>query len=421
MEIRLATDRKFIRANGNSNRFVLARFTAPPSEQRRARPPVNVAFVIDRSGSMGGQKIELAKKAVQTAVSLLKPSDRFAIVSYDDQIDVVTPSTGATAEAKRNATRALRDVDARGSTNLGEGWLRGCEQVAAIQDERYITRVILLTDGLANQGITDHDELRRHAGALRERGVMTTTIGLGEDFNEELLRAMALAGGGNFYFVARASQILDTMTSELQETLDVVARAVTLTVSGPNLLTVEPLTDAIVERVDDAWRLILGDAVAEQDFELVFRINFPTGAIGSEIVAQVLLDDREGVMRTTSTLAWSYADTHTNNTQERNRTVDRIVAELYAGRARQEAVALNRAREYTKAVAALNGVAERIRTYAGDDRDLLATVSNLREESRAFTKDVGELSRKQRYFQSSNLMRMRTTDGKARKRPTGGS
>jgi Ca-activated chloride channel homolog len=421
MDIKLATDRKFIRANGNSNRFVLARFSAPPSQQHRARPPVNVAFVIDRSGSMGGQKIELAKQAVQTAVSLLKPTDRFAIVSYDDQIDVVTPSTGATAEAKRNATRALRGVDARGSTNLGEGWLRGCEQVAAIQDERYITRVILLTDGLANQGITDHDELRRHAGALRERGVMTTTIGLGEDFNEELLRAMALAGGGNFYFVERASQILDTMTSELQETLDVVARAVTLTVSGPNLLTVEPLTDAIVERVDDAWRLILGDAVAEQDFEVVFRINFPTGAIDSEIVAQVLLDDREGIMRTASTLTWSYADTHTNDNQERNRTVDRIVAELYAGRARQEAVALNRAREYTKAVAALNGVAERILTYAGDDRDLLGTVSSLKEESRAFNKDVGELSRKQAYYLSSNVMRMRTADGKARKRPSGGS
>jgi len=154
---------------------------------------------------------------------------------------------------------------------------------------------------------------------------------------------------------------------------------------------------------------------------VVFRINFPTGAIGSEIVAQVLLDDREGVMRTTSTLAWRYADTHTNDTQERNRTVDRIVAELYAGRARQEAVALNRAREYTKAVAALNGVAERILTYAGDDRDLLGTVSSLKEESRAFKKDVGELSRKQAYYLSSNVMRMRTADGKARKRPSGGS
>jgi Ca-activated chloride channel family protein len=421
MQMKLATDRRLIRANGNSNRFVLARFTAPPSEQRRARPPVNVAFVIDRSGSMGGQKIKLAKQAVQTAVSLLKPTDRFAIVTYDELIDVVAPATGATAEAKRNATRALKDVDARGSTNLGEGWLRGCEQVATIQDERYISRVILLTDGLANQGITDHDELRRHAGALRARGVMTTTIGLGEDFNEELLRAMSLEGGGNFYFVERASQILDTMTSELQETLDIVARAVTLTVSGPNILTIEPLTDAVVERVGDAWRVILGDAVAEQEFEVVLRINFPTGTVRHEITAQIALEDREGIMRAAGTVTWSYADTHSNDIQARNREVDRIVAELYAGRARQEAVALNRAGEYAKAVSALKGVAERIVTYAGDDRDLLATVSSLKNESRAFAKEMGELSRKQAYYLSSNSLRMRTANGKARKRPSGGS
>jgi Ca-activated chloride channel family protein len=421
MDMHLSTDRKLIRANGNSNRFVVARFVAPPSEQRRTRPPVNVAFVIDRSGSMGGQKIELAKQAVQTAVSLLKPADRFAIVTYDDMIEVVARSTVATAEAKRNATRALQDVDARGSTNLGEGWLRGCEQVAAINDERYISRVILLTDGLANQGITDHDELRRHASELRARGIMTTTIGLGEDFNEELLRGMSLAGGGNFYFVERASQILDTMTSELQETLDIVARSVTLTVTAPSILAVEALTDAIVERADQGWRLILGDAVAEQDFEVVLRINFPTGEIGREIAAQIVVDDRERIMRAASSLAWSYADTHSNDRQERNRAVDRLVAELYAGRARQEAVALNRERQYTKAVSALKGVAERILTYAGDDHDLLATVSSLKEESRAFAKEMGESSRKRAYYLSSNMMRMRTTDGKARKRLSGGS
>ena len=243
---------KFIRANGNSNRFVLARFTAPPSEQRRARPPVNVAFVIDRSGSMSGQKIELAKQAVQTAVSLLKPSDRFAIVTYDDQIDVVAPSTGATAEAKRNATQALRGVDARGSTNLGEGWLRGCEQVAAIQDERYITRVILLTDGRPTKAspITTSSAGRR---ALRERGVMTTTSGSARTSTK------AAAGDGarrrrHFYFVERASQILDTMTSGAPGNARRRGSRRHDHGVGTKLLTVEPLTDAIVERVDDSWR-----------------------------------------------------------------------------------------------------------------------------------------------------------------------
>ena len=419
MDIDLRTDRHLIRANGASNRYLLARFTAPPSEQRRSRPPVNVAFVIDRSGSMSGEKIHLAKQAVQTAISLLRPTDRFAIVAYDDQIEIVAAAAGATAEAKRNAARALKDVDARGSTNLSEGWLRGCEQVAAIQDERYVSRVLLLTDGLANDGIVDPEEFRQHASALRARGVMTTTIGLGEDFNEELLRAMSLAGGGNFYFVERAAQILDTMTSELQETLDVVARDLALTVSGPDLVLVEPLTEALVERDGQSWRVILGDAVAEQEFEVVLRLNFPAAQVDREITVTVGLGDRAGIMRAVSTVRWSYADHHRNDMQERDRTVDRIVAQLYAARARQEAVALNRQGQFAAATSALKRVADRIRGYAGDDRELQAVVDELRNEGEQFAMQLNESSLKHASYMSSNLVRMRTVEGKARKRPSG--
>jgi Mg-chelatase subunit ChlD len=417
MDIDLRTDRKLIRANGNSNRYVVARFSAPASEQRRSRPPVNVAFVIDRSGSMAGAKIQLAKDAVKTAISLLRPTDRFAIVVYDQEIDVTTPSTAATADAKRSAARALEPVDARASTNLGEGWLRGCEQVAAVQDERFVTRVVLLTDGQANLGIVDPEELRRHAGALRARGVMTTTIGLGDGFNEDLLRGMALAGGGNFYFVEGAAQILDTMTSELQETIDIVARSVALTVSGPEVVLVEPLTDALLERDGQSWRLSLGDAVAEQDFEVVLRINFPAGAIDHEVAVALALDDRDGIMRGAGTMTWRYADHHRNDVQERDRTVDRIVAQLYAARARQEAVALNRSGHYDAAVSALKRVADRIGGYAGDDPVLRENIAALYDEGKRFARQMSELSRKQAYFASSNVSRMRTAEGKARRRP----
>jgi len=419
MDITLRTDRRLIRMNGGSDRYLLARFTAPPSEQRRSRPPVNVAFVIDRSGSMGGEKIELAKQAVQTAIALLRPTDRFAIVAYDDQIELVAPAAGATAEAKRQAARALKDIDARGSTNLGEGWLRGCEQVAAAGDERYVSRVLLLTDGLANQGIVDPEKLRRHAGALRARGVMTTTIGLGHDFNEELLRSLSLAGGGNFYFVERAAQILDTMTSELQETLDIVARELALSVSGPEVVLVEPLTEALAERDGQSWRLILGDAVAEQEFEVVVRVNFPAGQPDREVAATVEVADRAGAMRASGTMAWRYADHHRNDIQERDRVVDRAVAQLYAARARQEAVALNRQGQFAAAMSALKRVAERIRAYAGDDRELRETVARLQAEGQEFSLQLSESSLKQAFYASTNVARMRTFDGKARKRPSG--
>jgi len=415
MDINLKTDRSLIRANGGSNRYLLARFTAPASPQRRDRPPVNVAFVIDRSGSMGGQKIALAKEAVRMAVSLLRPSDRFAVVTYDEAIDVVTPSTPATAEAKRHAARALGRVAARGSTNLGDGWLRGAEQVALHQDERYVSRILLLTDGLANQGIVDPEVLRQHAGALRARGVMTTTIGLGEDFNEELLRSMSLAGGGNFYFVESPAQIADTMTSELQETLDIVARSLALVLRVPDGVLVEPLTEALVERDGPAWRILLGDAVSEQEFEIVVRVNFPAGPAEQEAKVIAALEDRDGAMRTVSELVWQYADHHRNDIQERDRTVDRIVARLYAARAKQEAVSLNRRGEFDAAKSALRRVKDRVRGYAGDDLGLHAVMSELDAEAMQFASQLDEYSLKRAHFETANVSRMRTAEGKARK------
>ncbi len=163
MTFTVRTDRTLIRPTNQSNRFVLAEITAPAARRERPRAAVNLAFVLDRSGSMGGEKLRLAKQAVELSIGRLHDDDRFAVVVYDDRIDVVVGSTPATAEARRLAVDALRGIEARGSTNLAEGWLRGCQQVADALAAEGVNRCLLLTDGLANQGITDHDELVRHA------------------------------------------------------------------------------------------------------------------------------------------------------------------------------------------------------------------------------------------------------------------
>ena len=202
MTFTVRPDRRYIRTGYRSNRFLLVDIEAPAAERRDGgRPSVNLAFVLDRSGSMSGPKIATARDAVEDALNRLSPEDRFAVVVYDDQIDVVAESSLATPEARRRAVDALRRIDARGSTNLGEGWLRGCEQVSRFLSDRGVNRALLLTDGLANVGMTDTSELQGHATELRRRGVSTSTFGVGADFDERLLQAMADAGGGHFYFI----------------------------------------------------------------------------------------------------------------------------------------------------------------------------------------------------------------------------
>jgi Ca-activated chloride channel family protein len=130
MTSNLQTDRSLIRAAGRSTRYVLLSFEAPESSNAAAWPSIDVSFVIDRSGSMGGSKIDLARKAVVQALRMLRPSDRFSIVVYDHEVDVLVPSTPASVEALRNATTQVESVQAGGNTNLSSGWLSGCEELA---------------------------------------------------------------------------------------------------------------------------------------------------------------------------------------------------------------------------------------------------------------------------------------------------
>ena len=408
-------DRGLIRASSRSSRYLLLHVTAPKAEAGRPRQPVNVAFVLDRSGSMSGQKLTLAKRAVEQALARLHDEDRFSIVVYDDQIDVVVESTRASVEAKRNALDRLEQVDARGSTNLADGWLRGCEQVAVHQREETVDRCLLLTDGLANVGITDRGELERHAAELRARGVSTTTFGVGVDFDEVLLQAMADAGGGHFYYIETGQQIPDYITSEVGETLEVVARDVTVAVTAPGVL-VEPLTPLLCHRAGDATLVQLGELVSEQELDVVLRLNFPNGRIGDEQRVTVRLMDRDGVLGSAAeTATFAYADHRANDAQRRDRTVDRHVVRLYANRARQQAVALNRAGDYERARAVLTAVADRIREYAGSDPELLAIIAELEREMPVFAASMPEPSRKAMAFEAYNLSHSRDFRGRARK------
>ncbi|MHB8892407.1 MAG: vWA domain-containing protein [Candidatus Limnocylindrales bacterium] len=419
-------DRRLIRASGRSERYLLVDVVAPtiaPDPARR-RPPVNLGFVLDRSGSMGGHnKLGLAKQAVLEAIHRLDAPDRFAVVTYDDQVDVVVPGTEATPVARHSAAERLRTVRERNSTDLHAGWLSGCEQVAAGLAAEGVNRVLLLTDGLANRGITDTDELARLAYDLRRRGITTSTFGVGTDFDESLLQAMADSGGGHFYFVGDMAQMRDHITSEVGETLEVVAREVVLELTLPESVRVDPLSPFRVEQSPGRARVYLGDMLSGQVLSVVLRVIFDFGEIGREVGVIVRVEDRDRAFEMAVptpepvTLAWQYADHAANDAQPRDRGVDRAVARLFAERARQEAVNLNREGRYHDAADRLARVRTRIEEYAGEDIELREVAQDLHAEAPAYAAPMPEMDRKQRHFQASVLSRARTVDGKSIRRP----
>src|SRR5207302_5578297 len=156
----------------------------------------------------------------------LLPSDRVSVVIFDDKIDVLAPSQ--LAENKASLKELLATVQARGATALHEAWVRSGLEVSEHLLDDGINRVLLITDGLANVGVTSTDEIVSQAMGLFHRGVSTSTIGIGDDFNEDLLMPMAQSAGGNAWHAEHADDMQRIFAVELEGLIAQVAHTVTL-------------------------------------------------------------------------------------------------------------------------------------------------------------------------------------------------
>ena len=228
-------ERTAVSTSGDQSHLLIS-IKTPGRPNSMPTAPVDVAFALDRSGSMSGEPIQLVKKAVDVAAGLLSERDRAALVVYDNAIDVIHPLQAVSSAARQQLRTALGGVDARGSTNLSDGWMKACLQLADSaapngESTPRLRRTLLLTDGLANQGITSATELATHAVNLRQRGISTSTLGVGEQFDEVLLAGMAEAGGGNFQFIPTPAELPAFFQRELGRLLATVASNVIITLT----------------------------------------------------------------------------------------------------------------------------------------------------------------------------------------------
>ena len=252
---------------------------------------------------------------------------------------------------------------------------------------------------------------------MRQRGVATSTFGIGEDFDERTLQRIAEGGQGHFYYVATPQAIPDLLTSELGDSLEIVAREAAVVVRVPAGVDAEPVGPFRVAAAGHVVRIELGDLTSGQELQLVLRLKFPAGADGdTHVVAFSLAAKDDALGGVSQDLTWTFADHGKNDAQRRDRVVDRAVARLYAALARQEALALNRAGDYDKARKVLERVARKIAAYAGDDPELRRIVAELRDEFDAFASHMDAVQAKQRHFASYSVQHSRMEDGKARKR-----
>jgi len=194
---------------------VLVRVQAPdlPAGVQATRTPLHLALVIDRSGSMAGQPLAEARRAAAFVIDGLAPQDRASLVVYDDSVETLVPLTSLAD--KSVLRKAIAAIDSAGSTNLHGGWFGGAETLAPATAAGIVSRVILLSDGCANHGLTEPEAIYAQCRELAAAGVTTSTYGLGRSFNEDLMIGMARAGQGNTYYGQTAEDLMDPFREEL--------------------------------------------------------------------------------------------------------------------------------------------------------------------------------------------------------------
>ncbi len=287
-KVEFLTERAKLTSGREQTVDVLIRITPPEVDTGiNLRPKLNLSLVLDRSGSMQGEKMLRAREATAYCIDQLLPADRLSVVIFDNLIEVLIPSQ--LAENKAQLKGLLQEVYARNSTALHEAWVRGGMQVSEHLTGGAVNRVVLITDGLANEGLTNVDSIVSQVRGLADRSVSTSTIGIGDDFNEDLLIPMASAGGGNSWHVKTADDMQRIFAVELEGLIAQVAHTVTLgLVPADGVRLADALNDF---EMGETGRYKLPNLQAGSPVDVVVQLRVPEQTEGTKLR---LLDLRLG-------------------------------------------------------------------------------------------------------------------------------
>lgn len=284
-QIEIIPLRPAVRTDAPVTLDVLLRITPPTSDRPLTRPPLNLALVLDRSGSMSAEKkLTYAKEAAIGVIEQLLPTDRVSVIIFDDEVTNLVPSTLATD--KNQIISLIRSVAPGGSTALHGGWKAGVDQVRRHLIPGGLNRVLLLSDGLANVGITEPDAIAGDVHSATREGITTSTLGVGLDYNEDLMEAMARSGDGNYYFIESPTQLPTIFATELHGLMATVGQRVSLGIEPAAGVVVADVLNDFDPLPTGRWKL--PNLVHGMPITVVVRLNVPASS-GEVSIAQFRL------------------------------------------------------------------------------------------------------------------------------------
>ncbi|MBN2720379.1 MAG: VWA domain-containing protein [Proteobacteria bacterium] len=279
-------------SDGMSN--IRIQVLAPEGLFSEDRPPLNLCLVLDKSGSMADSgKMGYLIEAAHMLVDGMGPRDILSIVAYDDGVRV--PVTARRVRDRQLFHRAIDQLYPGGRTYLSGGLEEGFRQVRKNLKRGYVSRVILLSDGLANAGVTDNGQLRRRASLMYEDGVSISTFGLGLDFDEDLLTSLACGAGGAYYYISQPGDILSALDREFRMASDTVVSKVRIVIKPMGGCRLESIPGHSWSMEDGAAVIEVGDLGAGQSRTLLAKIRVPADTLGELTAAEVIVRYRDAL------------------------------------------------------------------------------------------------------------------------------
>ncbi len=312
-------------------------------KQAHSRASVNLAVVLDRSGSMAGDKIEKAKEAALMVVDRLSKNDILSIIAYDTGVEVLVPATKV--HNKEQIREKIRRISPQSSTALFAGVSMGIHEVRKFLDKRRVNRVLLLSDGQANVGPRSPNELGRLGASSAKEGIAITTIGLGLGYNEDLMTQLAMQSDGNHAFAENADQLAQIFNYELGDVLSVVAQEIAVKIElGSGFRPVRVLNRP-AEIHGQTIVVSLNQLYANQEKAFLVELETPNGKKGQRMeVAQVSVsyaNIKTGrVGRVVKRAAVSFSDSPSLVAEKEDREVMVAAVEAVATEKNRLAVAL---------------------------------------------------------------------------------
>jgi len=266
-------DIDIVAVEGSEQVSLLLNLSAPTLSTEEVREPSTLVVVLDRSGSMAGERLEGAKTSLLALVDRLDPTDQFGLITFDDVVQMVVPT--APLHDKAVVKAHISAIQAGGSTDVSGGYLRGLQEAHRAAGPSGAT-VLLVSDGHANAGITDPTQVGAIATKARKQGITTSALGFGLGYDEQLLGAIARGGAGNELFAETPDEAINAMAGEVEGLLSQSAQAASLLVRmAPACKGVRILNELPATMTPDGLMIELGSFWSGEERKLVLTFDVP--------------------------------------------------------------------------------------------------------------------------------------------------